>query len=410
MLQADNTDTTNQLLAYTLSTQRPHDSLPPAINATMTLLLNTSPFSPSASARWINSLFFVSLVVSLASALFGILAKQWIREYMTWNTCLGGPPLNVLLRQLRAEAWNSWGIGSLITAIPTLLEIAMILFVVGLVILLWTLDDVVALIVSIFAGAFLGAVAFFTVLPVILRQSPYKSPSAWALLVIYRMLSAGVLSWIQSLLQRMQRRSSILRLRNWRALLSQSQQKLSVNAGSWRDVDIFGWQSQVRRVTHSLTADSLGSALVPAEDILAFEQTSDPMTLEVDKIRSEQAISLFVFAAETRVHVRVLSWVQEQSQDQSVNACIDAYVRTKNFQRGLFTALEIANNVEGRVARSFRDEWKPPQLQWVLRIPVVRTRSTLESAGVLSSAFRLACKTARVRVDSTNLCAFFHTA
>ncbi|EKM53465.1 uncharacterized protein PHACADRAFT_55920, partial [Phanerochaete carnosa HHB-10118-sp] len=82
MLQPDNTDTTNQLLAYGLSLQAPPSSIPNAVNATMSAFLNPAPFSPSASARWINALFFASLLLSLAAALFGILAKQWLREFM----------------------------------------------------------------------------------------------------------------------------------------------------------------------------------------------------------------------------------------------------------------------------------------------------------------------------------------
>ena len=39
-------------------------------------LVDSPAFSPTTSTRWINTLFFFSLVLSLAAALFGILAKQ----------------------------------------------------------------------------------------------------------------------------------------------------------------------------------------------------------------------------------------------------------------------------------------------------------------------------------------------
>lgn len=42
-------------------------------------------FVADSATRWINTLWFLSLVFSLASALFGIMVKQWIREYMQWN-------------------------------------------------------------------------------------------------------------------------------------------------------------------------------------------------------------------------------------------------------------------------------------------------------------------------------------
>lgn len=143
------------------------------------------PFTPSTTARWINSLFFVSLVLSLAAALFGILVKQWVREYMQWNSPLATPRENVLIRQFRFEAWQAWNIATVISTVPALLEVAMILFLAGLSILLWTLDDVVAICVTTTISVFLLVVAVFTVLPVFSRRCPYKSPTAWALVLVF---------------------------------------------------------------------------------------------------------------------------------------------------------------------------------------------------------------------------------
>ncbi|EKM58683.1 uncharacterized protein PHACADRAFT_52647, partial [Phanerochaete carnosa HHB-10118-sp] len=151
MLQPDTQDTTNQLLAYNSQlfshghTYPETDyHIPPTLNMTMTSVLESQPFSPSASARWINVLLFTSLVLSLAAALFGILAKQWIREYMLWNSPLATPRENVMVRQMRFEDWESWNVDATIATVPALLEIAMVLFLIGMVILLWTLDDIVA--------------------------------------------------------------------------------------------------------------------------------------------------------------------------------------------------------------------------------------------------------------------------
>ncbi|EKM61824.1 uncharacterized protein PHACADRAFT_84717, partial [Phanerochaete carnosa HHB-10118-sp] len=145
----------------------------------MNSFLDSPPFIPSASARWINSLFFISLVLSLAAALLGILAKQWIREYMQWNSPLAAPRENVLVRQMRFEAWEAWNVAATISAVPALLEVAMILFLVGMIILLWTLDDVVAICVTAATAAFLLVVSAFTILPVLFHRCPYRSPTAW---------------------------------------------------------------------------------------------------------------------------------------------------------------------------------------------------------------------------------------
>ena len=185
-------DVTNRLLAYQISTQIPAHDIPPFMNATINPLLLPPSLSPSSSARWINALFFFSLVLSLAAALFGIMAKQWVREYMKWNAPLAAPRENVLVRQIRFEAWESWNVEAIMWSIPFLLEVAMILFLLGTVALLWTLDSVVAASATASVAAFLILVSTFTTLPIMVKHCPYKAPPSWVLLRIMESLG----SWI----------------------------------------------------------------------------------------------------------------------------------------------------------------------------------------------------------------------
>ncbi|KAK0501291.1 hypothetical protein EDD18DRAFT_730481 [Armillaria luteobubalina] len=43
-------------------------------------------FCPSASDSWVNGLWFTSLSLSLSTALFAVLTKQWIHQYMSSGT------------------------------------------------------------------------------------------------------------------------------------------------------------------------------------------------------------------------------------------------------------------------------------------------------------------------------------
>ncbi len=142
-------------------------------------------FRPSAVARLINVLWFLSLLFSLSSALFGIFAKQWIREYLQWNQTTASPRQNVLVRQLRFEAWEDWKVPAGISAIPALLETAVVLFLIGLVVLLWTLDFVVASIITIATSITLLIASTVTVLPAFYHRCPYKSPTGWACVLIW---------------------------------------------------------------------------------------------------------------------------------------------------------------------------------------------------------------------------------
>ena len=184
LLQPDSSNITNQLLIYGFSGQLSRMQL---TDLNLTSLI-TSP-TPSTPARWINALFFISLVLSLAAALFGILAKQWLREYMQWNAPLGSSRENILIRQYRFEAWETWNVAATITSIPALLELAMILFLTGILILLWTLDDIVAVTLTVIVAALLVVVSAFTVLPVLFTRCPYKSPTAWAFMTGCHMIA-----------------------------------------------------------------------------------------------------------------------------------------------------------------------------------------------------------------------------
>lgn len=161
----------------------------PFVPSTPLVLESKPQFASDLSARWINSLFFVSLILSLAAALFGILIKQWLRHYMTWNSPLSPPRENVLVRQFRLEAWELWDVTIVVSMALALLEIAMTLFLVGIIILLWTLDSIVAICVTVASSVFLLAQAVVTVLPIVFRRCPYRTPAAWTLVLIFTLVT-----------------------------------------------------------------------------------------------------------------------------------------------------------------------------------------------------------------------------
>ena len=152
----------------------------------------STSFSPSTATRWINILFFLSLIFSLAVVLFSILAKQWIHEYIKWNSPLALLQENVLVRQIRIEAWEDWQVSMVLSSIPILLELGIVLFLAGVVILLWMLDDVIAKVIMVFVSLFLGAFAAFTVLPIFSRCCLYRSPTAWACYLTLHILTSLV--------------------------------------------------------------------------------------------------------------------------------------------------------------------------------------------------------------------------
>ncbi|KIP01879.1 hypothetical protein PHLGIDRAFT_44849, partial [Phlebiopsis gigantea 11061_1 CR5-6] len=99
---------------------------------------------PATISRWVTVLWSTSLIISLASAMLGILAKQWISEYLAWHERTASPWTNIIVRQARFEAWEQWPTAIIIATIPALLEFAITLFIAAFVIFSWKLDRTLA--------------------------------------------------------------------------------------------------------------------------------------------------------------------------------------------------------------------------------------------------------------------------
>jgi hypothetical protein len=133
---------------------------------------------PSSFAIRINILWFMSLVFSLASASVAILAKQWLREYMSRSSSF--PREAARIRQFRYTGLIRWHIPGVIAFLPVLLQLSLALFFVGMLDLLWQLDSIVAGVITVFVSMTLAFLVVTTILPTVSRGSPHRSPQALA--------------------------------------------------------------------------------------------------------------------------------------------------------------------------------------------------------------------------------------
>ncbi|TFK44152.1 hypothetical protein BDQ12DRAFT_717331 [Crucibulum laeve] len=175
-------------------------------NATTTTPPPQENFSPSALAVRLNTFWFLSLTLSLATVLVGILALQWIREYERYETTSYKERLEI--RQMRYKAIVKWQVPNIIWGLPVLLQSALILFFLGMLDLLRSLDSIVAVILSIVVGLVFLVIVATTMIPGIQLlfmcsllnildvhpQSwsfcPYKSPQSWAFYQLVKLLSS----------------------------------------------------------------------------------------------------------------------------------------------------------------------------------------------------------------------------
>ncbi|OSD03096.1 hypothetical protein PYCCODRAFT_1434974 [Trametes coccinea BRFM310] len=180
-LQPNPTDTTNALLAQ-VSAQL--NSLALGANYTHPLIAPPSPsaFRASASAVWINALWFSSLICSLSSAFIGMMVKQWLHES---EIGLFGTSRNAMrLRQYRIDSLEKWRVSTIVAVLPVFLQVASILFLAGLLILLWTLHPIVAGLASGLVGTLLAFTAVTLIVPAFSEDCAYRSPQALDVFIV----------------------------------------------------------------------------------------------------------------------------------------------------------------------------------------------------------------------------------
>ncbi|KAF8876836.1 Peroxin-3-domain-containing protein [Infundibulicybe gibba] len=138
LLQPDEQQTTNDLLRnLTIVMQgggQAQSQFPSSAAA-------ASSFRPSASSVWINALWFSSLTCSLGTAMAAILVKQWLQFYLM-NLNTGTMYEIAQRRQQRYNALVDWHVSSIISVLPLVMQLAVILFALGLVIVLWKSSEV----------------------------------------------------------------------------------------------------------------------------------------------------------------------------------------------------------------------------------------------------------------------------
>jgi hypothetical protein len=165
-LQEDLAQTSVDLLRH-ISHQLANSSYPSAPNS--------SHFQAQRSDVRVNVCWFVSLLLSLVVALFGIFLKQWMRTYMKW-TDVTPDRAAVAIRQVRYRGLETWRLGAILTLLPTLLQLSVILFLTGLLVFLWNLDHMVAIVMAVLLGITFFIVAAVTVLPAVSQSCPFRSP------------------------------------------------------------------------------------------------------------------------------------------------------------------------------------------------------------------------------------------
>ncbi|TFK98282.1 hypothetical protein BDV98DRAFT_470985, partial [Pterulicium gracile] len=107
-------------------------------------------------------------------ALIAVLVKQWIQAYVA--PTFGTPQAQTRVRHFRFMGNEEWHVALIVGLLPTLLHLSLFLFLVGLVILLFSLDYAITTVVLFIAIMAYTAYVVTNLLPVWYPLCPYKTP------------------------------------------------------------------------------------------------------------------------------------------------------------------------------------------------------------------------------------------
>jgi hypothetical protein len=143
-------------------------------NGTGAQISSGSPFKPTSTSRWVNGLWFSSLMFSLMSALGASLAKSWITQFS--SSVSGSSWDNVSFHCRRFRGLRRWHLKLIIQCLPILIHIAFFLFSIGLVILLFQDDLAIGVVICVLTSLILGLYLGSSIHPVFSSDSPFRTP------------------------------------------------------------------------------------------------------------------------------------------------------------------------------------------------------------------------------------------
>ena len=166
-------------------------------------LLDVQSLGPNSLDIAVHTLWSVSLILSLASALGAILVQEWCQEYLRYSQCHPQPSTRARIRTYLFNGGRNYRMEQVITTLPMFLHLAIQLFCAGLVTYFFTLNKVVAY-TALAVYSIIGALySLFTILPLIDLSSPFKTPMStflWHSLELIRLATLYALQWTTSII------------------------------------------------------------------------------------------------------------------------------------------------------------------------------------------------------------------
>jgi hypothetical protein len=147
-----------------------------------------APFIPTTRDLWLNGIWFVSLGLTLMTALITGLVKQWLAKYLSGVT--GSPAQRACTREFRYQGLAFGGVALIIELLPMLMNAALLLFFVGLILYLQDLtgNGGITKAIIILTCITFGFYLVTSALPIFVPQCPYNTSLTSVLVFPYHVI------------------------------------------------------------------------------------------------------------------------------------------------------------------------------------------------------------------------------
>lgn len=249
---------------------------------------NTSPplpsFEPPLWAIRVNVLWFTSLLLSLASASFGILVKQWLREYLALE--YAAPRERLRARQYRNPALSEWKVFEIAAILPLLLQISLGLFFLGLCFFTSAVHSSIGHATIPVVSAWVFLLLLTTVAPLFSPRCPFRTTFLKGALKAgrrYVFPASRRLFWSARRYSRVIARSISLK---WQRFVARTYGSIaSSTPATPLESGVPSEQDEDAEIPHSLTY-----VLLEEEEFVQTEQDDVEIVLSVDSLVSDDGL------------------------------------------------------------------------------------------------------------------------
>ncbi|KAF7314474.1 hypothetical protein MKEN_00920400 [Mycena kentingensis (nom. inval.)] len=165
-LRVDSGDATVELLAY-ISRQLANET---------SVAAPIVEYSPPRAAILCNTLWFISLGLSLSCALIATLLEQWARDFLHRADMRSSPIIRARIYSFLYYGLKRFKMHTIVDVIPLLLHASLLLFFAGLFAFLYPINPGIAAVSAAILAVVAGVYAALTVLPLVQLDCPYRTP------------------------------------------------------------------------------------------------------------------------------------------------------------------------------------------------------------------------------------------